>query len=148
MTDAPTPPTSPLVVVGVDGSPGAKAALEVAAEEARLRGSRLHVTYAYPVVEALTGSTGEELYAHLEAEAKELLQRVASTGPATEGLDVEWIAVPGSPASVLIDASKAATLLVVGTRGLGGFMGLVMGSVSTQCVHHAHCPVLVVREGH
>ena len=45
-------------------------------------------------------------------------------------------------------SSRQATLLVVGSRGLGGFMGLVMGSVSSQCVHHSHCPVLVVREEH
>jgi nucleotide-binding universal stress UspA family protein len=63
-------------------------------------------------------------------------------------VDVEWLAVPGNPSEVLIDASEGATLLVVGSRGVGGFRGLLMGSVSTQCVHHSHCPVLVVREGH
>lgn len=146
MTDAPTTSASPLVVVGVDGSPGALAALEVAVEEARLRGARLQVTYAYPVVEALTGSTGAELYSHLQDEALELVQEVAKSGPPTDGLGVEWSAVPGNAAEVLIEASRGATLLVVGSRGLGGFMGLVMGSVSTQCVHHAHCPVLVVRD--
>lgn len=146
MTDARSTPTSPLVLVGVDGSPGARAALEVAVEEARLRDARLHVTYAYPVVESLTGTTGEGLYTHLEAEAKALLEEVAAGAPQTDGLSVEWIATPGSPAGVLIEASKDATLLVVGSRGHGGFLGLVMGSVSTQCVHHAHCPVLVVRE--
>ena len=68
--------------------------------------------------------------------------------PSTEGLEVEWLAVPGNPSEVLIEASKQATLLVVGSRGVGGFIGLLMGSVSTQCVHYSHCPVLVVRESH
>ncbi|MGA2209190.1 MAG: universal stress protein [Acidimicrobiales bacterium] len=145
MTDA---PTSPLILVGVDGSPEAATALAFAVEEARLRGARLHVVHAYPVLSALTGSTGDELYAHLEADAKELLQRVAAAGPSVEGLAVDYIGVPGNPAEVLIEASREATLLVVGSRGLGGFMGLVMGSVSSQCVHHSHCPVLVVREEH
>jgi nucleotide-binding universal stress UspA family protein len=145
MTDA---PTSPLILVGVDGSPEAATALEYAVEEARLRGAQLRVIHAYAVLSALTGSTGEELYAHLEADAKELLERIAAAGPSVEGVAVEYLGVPGNPAEVLIEASREATLLVVGSRGLGGFMGLVMGSVSSQCVHHSHCPVLVVREEH
>jgi nucleotide-binding universal stress UspA family protein len=58
------------------------------------------------------------------------------------------LAVPGNPSEVLIEASREATMLVVGSRGGGGFKGLLMGSVSTQCVHYSHCPVLVVREEH
>jgi nucleotide-binding universal stress UspA family protein len=63
-------------------------------------------------------------------------------------VDVEWLAVPGNPSEVLIKASEDAVLLVVGSRGVGGFKGLIMGSVSTQCVHYSHCPVLVVRASH
>lgn len=140
---------SPLVVVGVDGSPQAAAALEVAIDEARLRHARLHVTYAYPSMGApLTGSTARDYYSETEHDAGLVLQKAAESAPATAGLDVEWLGVPGNPAEVLIEASKGASLLVVGSRGLGGFMGLLMGSVSSQCVHHAHCPVLVVREAH
>ena len=146
MTDT---PTSSLVVVGVDGSPEAATALEIAIEEARLRHARLHVTYAYPALGApLTGSTGHDYYEQTEHEAREVLQHVAAAGPPTEGLDVEWLGVPGNPAEVFIEASRGASLLVVGSRGLGGFRGLLMGSVSNQCVHHAHCPVLVVRSEH
>jgi len=145
MTEA---PTTPLILAGVDGSPAAAVALEFAMEEARLRKAPLHVIYAYAVGAAGVGSTSEEFYGHLEAEAKALLERVAASASSTEGIEVEWKAVPGNPSEVLIESSKDATLLVVGSRGLGGFMGLVMGSVSSQCVHHAHCPVLVVRHQH
>ncbi len=144
MTDAPSPP---LIVVGVDGSPEAAAALEVAIEEARLRHGVLHVTYAYPAMgSTLTGSTATDYYVQTEHEARQVLQRAAASAPSTEGLDVEWLGVPGNPSEVLIEASGGASLLVVGSRGLGGFRGLLMGSVSNQCVHHAHCPVLVVRK--
>jgi nucleotide-binding universal stress UspA family protein len=96
----------------------------------------------------VTGSTGKDYYEQVEAEAREFMEGVMSSAPSTDGLEVEWLAVPGNPAEVLIEASRGAALLVVGSRGVGGFMGLMMGSVSTQCVHHSHCPVLVVREDH
>jgi nucleotide-binding universal stress UspA family protein len=145
MTDAPLP----RIVVGVDGSHVAHLALEFAIEEARLRRASLHVTYAYPAMAStLTGSTGKDYYEQVESEARELLQGLVAAAPSTEGVQVEWVAVPGNPSEVLIEASRDAVLLVVGSRGGGGFMGLVMGSVSTQCVQYSHCPVLVVREGH
>ena len=145
MTDAPPP----RIVVGVDGSPLATNALEYAIEEAQLRKAELHITYAYPVMAmGVTGSTGKDYYDSVESEAKKFLQGIMAKAPSTEGLDVEWLAVPGNPSEVLIEASKEATLLVVGSRGVGGFIGLLMGSVSTQCVHYSHCPVLVVRESH
>jgi nucleotide-binding universal stress UspA family protein len=96
----------------------------------------------------LTGSTGNDYYQQVEEEAKTFLQGVLAKAPSTQGLDVQWLAVPGNPSEVLIEASREATLLVIGSRGVGGFMGLLMGSVSTQCVHYSHCPVLVVREEH
>jgi nucleotide-binding universal stress UspA family protein len=140
---------TPRIVVGIDGSPLSTNALEYAIEEAQLRHAELHVTYAYPVMERpVTGSTGRDYYEQVETEAKEFLQGVMAKAPSTEGVTVEWLAVPGNPAEVLIEASREATLLVVGSRGVGGFLGLLMGSVSTQCVHHSHCPVLVVRESH
>jgi nucleotide-binding universal stress UspA family protein len=145
MTDSP----SPLIVVGVDGSPLSVNALEFSIEEARLRKAVLHVAYAYPVMAmGVTGSTGKDYYELVEEKAREFLQGIMAKAPSTEGLEVEWLAVPGNPSEVLIEASKGATLLVVGSRGLGGFIGLLMGSVSTQCVHYSHCPVLVVRAGH
>ena len=141
--------SSPLIVVGVDGSPLSETALGFAIEEARLRHAAVHVTYAYPVLaSALTGSTGNDYYEQVESEAKTFLQGIVEHAPASEGVNVTWLAVPGNPSEVLIEASREATLLVIGSRGVGGFMGLLMGSVSTQCVHYSHCPVLVVREEH
>lgn len=141
--------TNPRIVVGVDGSPLSMNAVEFAVEEAQLRKGHLHVTYAYPVMERpVTGSTGKDYYEQVEADAREFLEGIKSHAPATDGLEVEWLAIPGNPAEVLIEASRGAALLVVGSRGVGGFLGLMMGSVSTQCVHHSHCPVLVVREDH
>jgi nucleotide-binding universal stress UspA family protein len=141
--------TKPLIIVGVDGSAPATNALEYAIEEAQLRHAALHVIYAYAVIgNPITGSTGKDYYEQVEAAAKEFLQTIVASAPPVGDLDVEWVASPGNPAEVLIEASEGATLLVVGSRGVGGFRGLLMGSVSTQCVHHSHCPVLVVREGH
>lgn len=141
--------TAPLIVVGVDGSAPASNALEFAIEEARLRNAELQITYAYPVIERhITGSTGKDYYEHAEEEAKELIEHMTKSAPSTEGVNAQWLGVPGNPAEVLIEASKNATILVVGSRGVGGFMGLLMGSVSEQCVHHSSCPVLVVRASH
>ena len=143
-----TRPT-PRIVVGIDGSPAAANALEFAIEEAALRHAELHVTYAYTVMASpVTGSTGHDYYEQVETGARAFLENAKAAAPPTDGLSVEWLGVPGNPAEVLIEASKNATILVVGSRGVGGFLGLLMGSVSTQCVHHSHCPVLVVREVH
>ncbi len=141
--------STPRIVVGVDGSDLATSALEFAIEEARLRKAQLHVTYAYPVMAMpVTGSTGKDYYEQVEAEAKGFLEKIKDAAPSTVGLEVEWLGAPGNPSEVLIEASRDATLLVVGSRGVGGFRGLLMGSVSSQCVHYSHCPVLVIREGH
>ena len=77
-----------------------------------------------------------------ERTLREAVERVRSAHPSAE---VETTVVEGPPARVLVDMSADADLLVVGSRGLGGFSGLLLGSVSQQCVHHAHCPVTVVR---
>ena len=140
---------APLIVVGVDGSAAASNALEFAIEEARLRNAELHIIYAYPVIERhITGSTGKDYYEQVEEEAKEFIQEMVKSAPSTDGINAQWLGVPGNPAEVLIEASSDATILVVGSRGVGGFMGLLMGSVSEQSVRHSHCPVLVVRESH
>jgi nucleotide-binding universal stress UspA family protein len=140
------------ITVGVDGSHGAHRALEWAMKEAAVRNVRLTVLTVHEV--AASAWTGNPII--LEADAPEL-QKVsdAAQEAATKAADelgesrpasVTVRAVNGFPAQELIDASRDADLVVVGSRGAGGFARLLMGSVSSQVMHHAHCPVVVVAE--
>ena len=135
------------IVVGVDGSEPAERALAFALEEAKVRGAELEVVHAWqPAMGGYPYGTIEAFDpAELEAAAKMGLDAVM------RGIDATGLAAPpiptlacGSAASVLIDASKRAAMVVVGSRGRGGFAGLLLGSVSQQVVHHAACPVVVV----
>jgi nucleotide-binding universal stress UspA family protein len=141
-------PSTHLVVVGIDGSAGSDDALRWAIEEAKIRQATLRVVYAwgYPYV---PGPEGAGIYLDpialgQEAEARmaETLERVIPD--ATTRAAVDRVVVDGGGAEALITQSKAADLVVVGARGHGGFLGLLLGSVSNQVVHHAHCPVVVV----
>jgi nucleotide-binding universal stress UspA family protein len=133
------------IVVGTDGSEGARAALRFAVEEARLRSAKLEAVYAwhYPAL-ALTAPVPATYDDELEESAKELLQ-TALDGIDTSGVEVDRELVRGPAASALTELAKGADLLVVGSRGHGGFKGLLLGSVSQQCAHHAPCPVVIVR---
>lgn len=137
----------PRVLVGVDGSTAAHAALEFAAQEARLRDATLVAVMAVDVPDyawidpyAVRSHPTEDLLAL----AHQKLDRVLAAA-GTEGLEVERVVTAVPAPRALIDRSADSELLVVGSRGHGGFRGLVMGSVSMQCVLHAQCPVTVVR---
>ncbi|MEX0705730.1 MAG: universal stress protein [Nitriliruptoraceae bacterium] len=146
------------IVVGVDDSDGSHRALAWAAEEAALRGATLQVVHVYDPPQSwwaysddggMTAATSEAVRDQLE-EASELAKREADAFVAriTEGIDVpiEATTVEATrPAPVLIGHSEGADLLVVGSRGRGGFSGLLLGSVSQQAAAHAHCPVVVVQ---
>jgi nucleotide-binding universal stress UspA family protein len=144
------------IVVGTDGSPSAQRAVRWALGEARLRGAALHIVHAWmvPLVEALPepwllarpiGHTEEELEDQLGAGAREFLAATVAEAKAAEPeLDVIGELAEMRPAAALLAAARGADLLVVGSRGHGGFAGLLLGSVSSQCVHHAPCPVVVV----
>jgi nucleotide-binding universal stress UspA family protein len=153
------------IVVGVDGSEESQAALRWAAEEAGLRNADLKVVYAYDYQPPWrqhrygddimsSGTDSERVRERLEhdaAEAREhaeaLLNDIAADA-GDAGVKFETLAIEHSnPAEVLVDVSVGADLLVVGSRGRGGFRGLVLGSVSQQCVQHATCPVTVIRGG-
>ena len=137
------------IVVGVDGSSGARAALRFAVEEARLRGATLRLVTAWHVP-SITYSGGfvapfdEREFEHsAEAACDEALAAVREE---IAGLEVQRVAREGLAARVLLEEAQDADLLVVGTRGHGGFAGLLLGSVSEQCAHHAPCPVIIVNE--
>lgn len=139
------------IVVGVDGSDGAQRALAWAVEEARLRSAVLRAVHTVrPVVlpsyvvgraGGYVGPSREQMEEVGEAVLDEALKAVdIDGGPALE----RRVVLGQSPAESLVEASRDAELLVVGSRGLGGFRSLVVGSVSLQCVTHATCPVTVV----
>jgi nucleotide-binding universal stress UspA family protein len=150
------------IVVGVDGSESSKTALRWAVEEARYRDANLRVVYAFEfrpswtrfssAVEGLSPTQVElvpEMMDREQAEAREtaedlLEQLVHDVGPGT--VPVATVALQDRhPAEALVQQSSDADMLVVGSRGRGGFTGLLLGSVSQHCIHHANVPVVVVR---
>lgn len=137
------------IVVGVDGSEGGEAALAFAAQEAALRGARLLVVCAWeiPVMIAPEGAAypAESFQAfpdNAESIVRAAVARVAELQPSVA---CEGKAVEGHPAEVLLKEAVQADMIVVGNRGHGGFASLLLGSVTQHVVHHAHCPVVVVR---
>ncbi|MGZ4384045.1 MAG: universal stress protein [Gaiellaceae bacterium] len=158
MSETGEPKRAAAVVVGVDGSAGATEALRWALAEARLRKVPLRIVHAW-MFGYMGGAAGGYGYmgsfgqnaslgvdvSDLHRAAEELLEKAigAIAGEERE-VEIERQVVEGSAAGVLLDAVSEGDLLVVGSRGHGGFGGLLLGSVSQQCVHHAPCPVVVV----
>ena len=158
------------IVVGVDGSSAAFEALRWAYRQAVRTGHALHLVttyeteapsspYAASYAYAPDGPTAARLSEaesrwreerhHIEQQRAErmlhdVLEAVRAAEEGSPEVTEEVIA-GARPAGILIERSRDAELLVVGSRGLGGFRGLLLGSVSQQCVHHAACPVVVVR---
>lgn len=134
------------VVVGVDGSEGAGAALRWAYHEAQLRHLELTAVMAWTYLDQHHPGGGQDFAPDYDQE--EATAALDAAVDAALGADVGSVhrnAVCDLPARALIDASATADLLVVGARGLGGFKGLFLGSISQQCLHHASCPVAVIR---
>jgi nucleotide-binding universal stress UspA family protein len=150
------------IVVGVDGSPGSDAALRWAMDEARLRGSKLRIVNGYDLPQVLVSEGGvgaagiavpaavtqedaERLRSSAEEQARGVVegavQRVGGEGGRPE---IESAVVPGPAAQALIEAGRTAELLVLGSRGRGGFLGLLLGSVTQQIAHHPPCPVVIL----
>jgi len=138
-------------VVGVGGSGCARDALTRAATEAALRGARLRIVCAWEVSTTVYGggfspTIDESTLAGFRASAEDVVRdAVAEVGRLQPSVSCEGEAVEGQPADVLLDQARNASLIVVGNRGHGGFASLLLGSTSQQVVHHATCPVLVVR---
>lgn len=149
-TDLRQADTDGRVVVGVDDSPGGREALRYAAAVARWQGWTLHIIHtwhqSYPA--APYSLDAGVLVKALEDAAQDLEEKVEAEvlGPEPD-LDVRRTVAEGSPARLLVAASEGADLLVVGSRGRGALSSVALGSVGQSCVHHAHCPVLIVRHG-
>ena len=136
------------VVAGDDDSEGGRDALRYAAEVARWKGWTLHLVHAwhigYPLAPYNMDVAGFEKAVQENAEHAAAAIEAEVLGD-EHGLDIRRSIVEGPAARVLVGESAGADLLVVGSRGRGGFSSLTLGSVGQSCVHHAHCPVLIVR---
>ncbi|MHB1595148.1 MAG: universal stress protein [Streptosporangiaceae bacterium] len=138
----------PRIVVGVDGSAPSLDALRWAIRQAELTGGTLDAVtvWQYPVAIGGLGwapaaGLGDVDYAELAAQA---LTEAIDAVEIPEQVHVRQVVVEGNAAQGLLDSAKDADLLVVGNRGHGGFTDALIGSVSSRCVRHAHCPVVVV----
>jgi nucleotide-binding universal stress UspA family protein len=134
------------IVVGIDASEDSLRALRWALHEAELRRASIELVHAYPIPELtampmiVTLPSDDELQKAAEQVLTDALATVGGAGD----IPVTTTARAGSPAAVLCDVAREAELLVVGARGLGGFRGLLLGSVSHQVVAHSPCPVVTV----
>lgn len=135
------------VVVGVDGSPQSSRALAWAVDEARARRARLTVVHAW-LPAYISGFPLTSVMVDPDVYKKPAQQVLDDAVDAvdTTGLvaAVERKLAEGGAAAALIHEAQDADLLVVGSRGVGGFVGLLVGSVATQVAHHAPCPVVIV----
>jgi nucleotide-binding universal stress UspA family protein len=137
------------VLVGYDGSPGAEAALAWALDEAARTGAPVELAYALawpPVVPAPVTSADVWPMDDTRRAISAMLQTaVAQAAESHPGVAVAWLVLDGPAAPVLQDRSHGAALLVLGSRGHGGFAGLLLGSTAVAVSAHAHCPTVVVR---
>ena len=134
------------IVVGVDGSPCSLDALRWAVEEARGREARVVAVLAWTMPHVSTMHEAlHVLDVDFEQDARKSLDAAVGGAVSNAEVEIERVVTEGAAAAVLIEAARGAELLVVGSRGHGGFAGLLLGSVSQQVVAHAHCPVVVVR---
>ena len=135
------------IVVGIDGSESSNVALAWAARQAKLTGAPLHVvvawelptTYGWAPPFSADYAPGTDARRTLD----EAVEKVRSTHP---DVDIRSTVIEGHPAPALIEASRGADMLVLGSRGHGEFVGMLLGSVSEHCVTHARCPVVVLRD--
>jgi nucleotide-binding universal stress UspA family protein len=137
------------IVVGVDGSGSGKAALRFALGEATVRNAAVRAVTAWHLPVGAYGNAlappPPNLEEELETQARRTLeQAIADARAGGADVEVEAVVREGPASQVLLAEARDAELLVVGSRGLGGFRGLLLGSVSQQCAHHAPCPLVIV----
>ncbi|CAG4926026.1 universal stress protein [Acidithrix sp. C25] len=133
------------VVVGVDGSPSSKAALEFAAEEAKLRHAVLEIVHIWGLPTMAYGGYVSQLDDFEKDGVKFLDEITTKAKESYPDITIESTIRQGPPAVALIERGNNADLVVVGSRGHGGFTGLMLGSVSQQLAHHANFPLVIVR---
>ena len=138
------------IVVGVDGSPSSKAALAWAVEQAGLTSASVEavISWHYPIMAG--GVPFAPIAVAENADfggfaALVLTDAIAKTVDPDGPVKISSVVREGNAAQVLLDVAKGAELLVVGSRGHGGFTEALLGSVSQACVHHARCPVVIIR---
>ncbi|HET6847907.1 MAG TPA: universal stress protein [Gaiellales bacterium] len=137
-----------MIVVGVDGSAGAARALEFAVREAELRKSELRVVCAWQA--PITAYAGAMIAPAIDpatfaSELRQAAQKQVDAALAEHnGVSTNVVLREGNAAAILIDEGHRAELIVIGSRGLGGFAGLLLGSVGHQVAAHAACPVVIV----
>jgi nucleotide-binding universal stress UspA family protein len=141
---------APRIVVGVDGSPSSRTALRWAVRQANLTNGTVDAVMAWEIPIVLQSYAMAPIYVEqdgsFEENAKKTIEAVISeeVEPA-DSQRVRSLVINGHPAQVLLDIAAGADLLVVGSRGHGKFAEALLGSVSQNCVHHASCPVLIMR---
>ena len=139
-----------VIVVGVDGSAASSEALKWAVVEGRARDENVQAVYvwSWPHDRTEIGHlAGGPLHEQLRVSAEQLLQRCVASVGLLGSPGLELVVIEGSPARALVDFARDADLLVVGSRGRGGLVGSLLGSVSRRCAQEAHCPVVVIHEG-
>ena len=138
------------IVVGVDGSDPSKLAVQWAAQEAHVRKLPILLAAAYVVpqflyAEGMVPSTA--VFDELEGQAQTFVdEAVNEIRKVDADIDIMQEIHEGNPITMLLELSKKAEMVVIGSRGLGGFAGALLGSVSSSLVHHAHGTVVIVRE--
>jgi|HubBroStandDraft_1064217.scaffolds.fasta_scaffold229803_2 nucleotide-binding universal stress UspA family protein len=135
------------IVVGVDGSEASVEALQFAIEEARSQGAEVKAIKVWNVPPLAYGagwSVPVEAGDYARIAENELDATLADARVAAPGVTLTPIVREGQPADILCDEASGADLLVVGSRGLGGFRGLLLGSVGQQCANHSRCPVVII----
>jgi len=137
-------PQRPRIVIGVDGSEQSKLALEWAASLAGALGASVDAVAVWQMPSAYGWSIVAADWSPEEDTHKELAAAVDAVFGAHRPKHLRLLTPQGNAAQVLLSFSEGATMLVLGSRGRGGFKALLLGSVSANCAEHAHCPVLVV----
>lgn len=139
---------SHLIVVGTDGSASSVLALEWAVRQAEFTGCALRIVATWEWPAGYGFSAIPEDWRPVEDLEKVLEPIVAKLRAEHPNVEISEKFIEGHPAPVLVDESRGASLLVVGSRGLGAFAGMLIGSTSKHCVTSAHCPVAVIRQPH